>query len=95
MIYLYKKMNDDTCSPIEDYLRELVAAHIVIEVESPAELPAKIANRNELPVLIDGRDIVYGYESIRKYVEEFELLKIEWDKFQTDACYCDKNGEVI
>ncbi len=46
------------------------------------------------PVLIDGARVIEGDESIRKHLEELEAVKALWDKYQTDACYCDDRGGI-
>jgi hypothetical protein len=47
------------------------------------------------PVLIDGdRRVIEGDEPILKHLEELEAVKALWDKYQTDACYCDEDGRV-
>jgi hypothetical protein len=53
--------------------------------EAPAETP---------PVLEDRDFQATGEDEISKKMEELVAYKEQWDKFQTDACYIEEDGEV-
>ncbi len=95
MLYLYHRKNSADADEIRERLEDMVAAHQVEAVGSPEELPKFIGSMEDLPAMKDGSRIVTGRKKILKHLEEFELLKLEWDKFQSDACYCGDDGEVI
>jgi hypothetical protein len=46
------------------------------------------------PALVDDDTVVRGRKKIFAHLEMLELFLGEWSKFQTDACYCDADGNV-
>ncbi len=95
MLYLYHKKGNSGSVEIRENLKEMVAAHQVIEIHSADDLPEFVGAMGDLPVLKDGSRIVSGKKAILSHLEEFGLLKYEWDKFQSDACYCGDDGEIL
>jgi hypothetical protein len=47
-----------------------------------------------LPGLRDDDRIVCGKEDVLNYLEDLGGFLEEWQKFQSDSCYCDVNGNV-
>jgi hypothetical protein len=47
-----------------------------------------------LPAVVDDGRVIQGLEDIEEYIDEFSQYLDEWQKFQSDACYCDEQGEV-
>jgi len=72
----------------------MVVAHRVIDVADGKNLPKGIRETDQFPVLKDNGKMVQGEKEILRYLEEYKKLKDEWDKFQSDACYCDDEGNI-
>ena len=51
----------------------------------------KLPEGKRAPVLIDGQKIIQGSRNIAGYLEKLEGFKVLWEKFQSDACYCDED----
>jgi len=95
MLYLYARKTDYRTETILDYLDDMVAAYRFIDIdEEKSAIPARIAH-GASPALVDGEEVVEGYEGVMSRLEEFERLKAEWDKFQGDSCYCDEFGNIL
>ncbi len=82
------------CDAIQETLESLCLAHDVrvgmTHGPRASGLPASVT----APVLIDGDRVIEGDEPILKHLEELAAVKALWDKYQTDACYCDEEGRV-
>ncbi|RMG65355.1 MAG: hypothetical protein D6715_08615 [Calditrichaeota bacterium] len=79
---------------IREKLNEMVLAHRWQAVEDPAELNLSLPAEARLPVLVDDETVVWGEANILAYLEKVAAFKAEWDKFQSDSCYCGPDGEV-
>jgi hypothetical protein len=44
--------------------------------------------------VLDDDRLIRGRENIESYLEELAAYLEEWQKFQSDACYCSIHGEV-
>jgi hypothetical protein len=53
-----------------------------------------LPENTRLPVMADGDEIIQGLDRIFHHLEELENFKAERDKFQSDACYCDDEGNI-
>ncbi|GAB4379663.1 MAG: hypothetical protein Kow0042_29280 [Calditrichia bacterium] len=93
MLILYKKSHCPECGEIEDRLNELVLAYQVEVFDSPPGTESA-GDSMSLPALQDGEQIFKGKSAILKHLEELETFKQEWDKFQSDSCYCDDEGNI-
>ena len=93
MLVLYKTPGCPRCSQVRQALEDLVVAHRVIDVESREDLPEELRD-GRLPILLDGEEVFQGSPAIIKHLEELEDFKAIWYKFQSDACYCDEEGNV-
>lgn len=94
MIVFFRADDCRECDAIEEALAELVLAHRVVRFagDQPYEgLPEGLSP----PVLADGGEWFAGGRAIRRRLDELGEFKAEWDKFQSDACYCDDQGNVI
>ncbi len=94
MIYLFKKSNCVESQNIQNTLKELVLSHEVINIDQNPDRLNGIPQDANFPVLQDGKKIIQGKNDILNYLEELEKIKAEWDKFQSDSCYCDDDGEI-
>ncbi len=93
MITFYRTEECPHCAAIQEVLEGLALAHTVVvveELEDP-ELP----HDSQLPALEDDGQMIRGREAVLKHLEGLSEFKAEWEKFQTDACYCDDEGDVI
>ncbi|PLX84911.1 MAG: hypothetical protein C0617_06080 [Desulfuromonas sp.] len=92
MITFYHSRGCPRCAAIREGLETLCLAHRVVGVgggEAAEGLPDGIRP----PVLLDGREVVRGHRAIRDRLDSLEAIKAEWDKYQSDACYCDEDDE--
>jgi glutathione S-transferase len=93
MITLYRRPGCPGCGAVGEALVEMVVSHEVVEVESVADLPPELRGAGELPVLVDGAEVVSGTAAVLEHLHELEGFRALWYKFQSDACYCDERGE--
>ena len=93
MIELFRHKKCESCSQVEDKLKELVLAYSVTVIEG-TNLPEFVKNNTELPLIKDGDEIISGKNEFEKYFIRLEKLVADWRKFQSDSCYIDDNGEV-
>ena len=107
MIKVYVSRNDPDSADIVDRLRELVVAHTIVWRDANPAAPSSGApgfedpepeasgsGRSAPPLLVDGGTPVRGKREIVAHLETLGLILGEWSKFQSDACYCDVNGNV-
>lgn len=94
MITFYRSPDCPRCGHIQEALEKMAIAHNVIEVNSINDLPSDLDGVKALPVLIDGEERIEGADDILKHLEKLEAFRKEWYRFQSDACFCDKNGDV-
>lgn len=94
MLTLFRTKGCPGCSRIQEILENLVIAHEGVMVGSFAEIQKRLPQTKLLPVLEDEGNLVQGNKAILSYPEEVEEFKMLWDKFQSDACYCDGKGNV-
>jgi hypothetical protein len=69
-------------------------AHKVELIHNKYDKTSKLPEGTTLPVLMDDDELFEGTEAIEHHLEELEEFKALWDKFQSDACYCNEKGEV-
>jgi hypothetical protein len=94
MIKFFRTSKCKGCAAIQDALEDLSIAHETVVLKSPDELPPELAGIGSLPILVDGQDVIDGSENIVAHLEELEQFKELWYKFQSDACYCDEQGNI-
>jgi len=94
MFVLYVTPDCPRCSDIRSALEELAIAHRVVEVPGPPEGRTSPEGVSGPPALVDGDDVFQGSRAILDHLEEIERFKELWYKFQSDACYCDEEGNV-
>jgi hypothetical protein len=92
MITLYRTADCPRCSAIQEVLEGMTLAHKVVIVEDAQGSPVPHASR--LPVLEDEGKVIEGRDAILQHLDQLAGFKAEWEKFQTDACYCDDEGNV-
>lgn len=92
MITLYCKTGDSQCLRIHEELEELVIAHELVEVSGGGD--ARLPEHGPLPLLVDGPRRVHGLAAVESYLEELGRFASLWRKYQSDACYCDDEGNV-
>jgi hypothetical protein len=91
MITLYRKNQCADCDEIADALREMVVAHTVVTVGDtwPPEL-----SEGSMPAIVEGDKVVRGIEDVRSFVKALADYLDEWNRFQSDSCYVDEDGNV-
>jgi len=93
MIYFYRRRRCQSCRNLEDMLQELCLAHKVVPVSDPRQLPRTLPPWTRLPALDDNGRTISGQTAILRHLETLADFKAQWDKYQSDACYCDEPGE--
>ena len=83
MITLFYNIKDERSLEVRERLRELVIAHRSIEIKKGESS------------LVDGSRTCKSHREMMDYLDYLEDFKEEWDRFQGDSCYCDKDGKVI
>jgi hypothetical protein len=87
MIELFRPVDCPDCADIEAILQELVVAHKVIVVEPGyPDTP--------LPALRENGRTISGRAAITAYLKDLEEFVADWQRFQSDVCYIDANGQV-
>lgn len=95
MLILYRTKDCPGCKGIQSTIEAMALAHkIVIVKNGPISLPG-IPSGMKPPVLVDEKEVVQGKENILRHLEELEEFKEQWYKFQSDACYCDEEGNIL
>jgi hypothetical protein len=94
MIKLFRTESCLGCQHIENALKELCLAHEVVVVKEKDDIPSSVASNTKLPFLIDGDRLIQGSNNIFVHLSELEEFKSRWYKFQSDACYCDEEGNI-
>jgi glutaredoxin len=95
MLTLYSLADCSDCHSIEQALGAMAIAHKVVRIATHEETGAVLPGGAELPALVDDGRLYCGLTEITKHIEWLRQFKAEWDKFQSDACYCDDDGQVI
>ena len=93
MITLYREENSKQADTIEAEFRDLVLGYDR-EVMNSRDAAQKFGNGVSLPVLTDNARVVSG-EQIPAYVKELTELVHAWQRFQSDCCYVDDDGETL
>ncbi len=91
MIKLYREENSPQADIIEAEFRELVLGYdrVLLDVKEAAQL----FDDATLPVITNNERVVNGDE-IPAYIKELKQLMRDWQRFQSDACYVDEDGET-
>jgi len=93
MLKFYKTEGCTGCQDIEDALKELCIEHQVTVVKETNDIPSFIPSGTRLPFLVDEGLLLEGTDDIIDHLSELEEFKDQWYKFQSDACYCDEEGD--
>ena len=91
MIKVYLEKDSEESKDIIDSLKKLVVAHEVEYLENTGQKQGKMFDP---PVIIDDDRVIQGKENILQYLEELAEFLNEWQRYQSDACYCDSDGNV-
>lgn len=95
MLIFYRTEDCLGCKGIQTALEEMRLAHKVIIVKNVPITDGEVASGMRPPVLVDEKEIIQGKDNILKHLEKLEEFKEQWYKFQSDACYCDEEGNII
>lgn len=90
MVTLYRRPDDPWADEIQESLDEMVIAYETELIEAGAAPPEDVET---LPALRDDGEVVTGKSDLRKHLETLRSLMADWDRFQSDTCYVDENGE--
>jgi hypothetical protein len=94
VILFYRTPNCPRCGGIQDVLEEMAVAHRVVLVGPGTPVPKELPKGTTLPVLVDGNELVQGSDAIVAHLEALEKFQALWYKYQSDACYCDDQGNI-
>jgi len=92
LILFYRKKNCPFCDEIAEALAGLVVAHRVIEVDGSMPADPPLPEGAAPPIIVDGQDVVQEKQALFRYLRELARFKEEWDRFQSDSCYCGEDG---
>ncbi len=87
MIKLYRSASCPDSADIEAVLQDLVVAHQIITVE-PDQFDTP------LPLLQENSRTISGRVAITIYLKELENFVTDWQRFQSDACYINEDGQI-
>ena len=91
MIKLYREENSPQADMIEAEFRDIVLGYDCVVVDE--KKAAQLFDDAPLPVITNNERVVSG-DGIPGYIKELKQLMREWQRFQSDACYVDDDGET-
>ena len=91
MIKLYREENNPQADMIEAEFRDIVLGYDRVVVDE--KKAAQLFDNAPLPVITNNERVVSG-DGIPGYIKELKQLMREWQRFQSDACYVDDDGET-
>ncbi len=94
MMTFFRTPDCEGCGAIQEALKQSCIAHETVAVASVDDLPPELAGQGGPPILIDEHEVISGAENIIAHLDELERFKAQWYKFQSDACYCDDEGNI-
>jgi glutaredoxin len=94
MITLFRTKSCPGCSAIQETLEELCIAHKVVLIDEDPRGSSGLPAGTRPPVLVDEDEVVQGSDAIIAHLEKLKDFKATWEKFQSDACYCDEAGDI-
>ena len=95
MITFFRNDNCQQCDAVEETLRDMSLAHKVVRPGATGSPTDQVPHGIAAPAVVDGEERFEGIPAIRRHLEALRQFKAEWDKFQSDACYCDDEGNAI
>ncbi|MFW6152352.1 MAG: glutathione S-transferase N-terminal domain-containing protein [Verrucomicrobiota bacterium] len=90
MITFYRNKNCNDCAVIEERLQELSLAHKTVTVVGQENDAQAEQRGGTMPKLDDNGKVVTGHNPIAEHIGKLQSFKEQWEKFQSDACYCDE-----
>jgi glutaredoxin len=94
MITFFRRENCPACGAIEETLAELCIRHEITLVDREGHGDRSTPEGTRPPVLLDEGQVYQGSGAILAHLDELAEFRAVWEKFQTDACYCDDEGNV-
>jgi len=94
MIIFYGTKGCRDCEAIEEAFQSLCLAHELIQTAPHGKKPRGLPRGTRPPALLDGKEIIEGHGAVLAHLDKLEGIKGLWDKYQSDACYCDDEGNV-
>jgi len=91
MIKLYREEISPQADMIEAEFHEMVLGYDRVLVG--AHEAVRLFDDATLPVITNNERVVSG-EQIKPYIMELTQLMRDWQRFQSDACYVDDNGDT-
>ena len=91
MIKIYCEENSQQADMIEAEFRELVLGYDRVVIDDKES--TRLFDDATLPVITNNDRFVSGDE-IPAYIKELKQLMRDWQRFQSDACYVDEDGET-
>ncbi len=92
MITFFATRDCLACQTIRETLEEMTLAHKVVVKDGPGD--EGMREDTDTPVLVDDHDTVRGHQGILTHLERLGRFKAAWERFQSDACYCDEEGDI-
>jgi hypothetical protein len=96
MVVLFETMACPGCGHIRDTLDALCIHHSVVLVTEGEPVPIRGSQPEAIaPVLLDEGKLFVGHGGIESHLDDLTRFMALWEQFQTDACYCDDEGNVL
>jgi len=94
MLTFYRNDDCPACDSVAETLAETTLAHKVV---APGEIDAEKQPPGgaEPPVLVEDGQSFAGHDAIRRRLDELEDIAADWSRYQSDACYCDDEGNPL
>ena len=91
MLIFYKRESDPFTHRVEEKLAEMVAAHTIVTVEDPSDLPSQLKPQ-QLPALSNNHEIWTSRQAITDHLnvlhQELKLSR----SLQSDSCHLDPDN---
>ena len=88
MITFYRKDDCPSCDAIQESIEDLCLKHQLIFVDKNGPQRKPVPDGTRPPVLVDDDQVFEGAEDIMNHMEQLGAFVEEWNRFQSDACYC-------
>jgi hypothetical protein len=72
----------------------MVISFEIIKHDTPEDIINLYGQLHRIPLLVTRAQYIEGEKNILEYLEDLRKFKAEWDKFQSDSCYCDEDGNI-
>lgn len=94
MIQIFLSENDNYKNTIQDIIDDMVITCEIVKLDASERFLELSGKKYQIPLLVDKAKYIEGEANIVAYLDKLRKFKAEWDKFQSDSCYCDDDGNI-